>query len=152
MTTRRVPDFYSLKAENDRLKREIRSLLFTYRAGASPKDGIPEELFEYQKHIREYFIVKIPPCVYFLIEDGRVVYVGKSSSLQGRITTHIEDKKSFTRVLYIECKTEEDALDLEAAFIHALKPSLNKHPGRRLFRQAQRILAAKRESEVVIRD
>ena len=67
--------------------------------------------------------------VYFLIQDGQVVYVGQSVSVETRIRDHANNKyeiKVFDRYAYIPC--EKQQLDvLESLYIHALNP---KYQGR----------------------
>jgi len=64
--------------------------------------------------------VWIEPCVYFLLLDNEVVYVGQSTSLPGRATQHRDDKE-FNRVLYMS--VPKDRLDeIERKFIKELKP------------------------------
>lgn len=63
------------------------------------------------------------PCVYFLISDMRVVYVGQTTNLIARVTTHLKEK-TFDRVLYLPVP-ESALLAVEAAFIAALRPPLN---------------------------
>lgn len=61
--------------------------------------------------------------VYFLINDGEVVYVGQTIHLMPRIASHKRDK-DFDSYNFIECKASE--LDLiESFYIHALSPRLN---------------------------
>lgn len=62
-------------------------------------------------------------CVYFLIKDNRVVYVGQSVNIAGRLVDHFRTKE-FDRVLYL--LVPESELDrTEGAFIRFLKPPLN---------------------------
>jgi hypothetical protein len=74
----------------------------------------------------------LPKCgIYFLIRGDRVIYVGQSTNLFSRITTH-QASKEFDRFAYIECP--RDALDvLESLYIHVLSPPLNgrNHDGSR---------------------
>ena len=62
--------------------------------------------------------------VYFLVHDGRVVYVGQSVNVIARIAQHIADGKKFSRMAYVPCNREN--LDvLESLYIHLLRPPLN---------------------------
>lgn len=62
-------------------------------------------------------------CVYFLLKDGAVIYVGKSRSLQARIASHQSDK-DFDRILILAC--EPSVLDeVEQYWIRKLQPPLN---------------------------
>lgn len=61
--------------------------------------------------------------VYFLINDGEIVYVGQTIHLMPRIASHKRDK-DFDSYNFIECKASE--LDLiESFYIHVLSPRLN---------------------------
>jgi len=61
--------------------------------------------------------------VYFLIKDGRVVYVGQSGSVYSRISNH-QSSKDFDSIAWVPCDTS--ILDrLESLYIHSLRPILN---------------------------
>ncbi len=61
--------------------------------------------------------------VYFLIDSGRIVYVGQSKSVFNRIGQHVD--KVFDSYAYVPCGP--DALDrVESLYIHVLRPALNK--------------------------
>lgn len=65
--------------------------------------------------------------VYFLIRDGRVVYVGQSVNIHSRIATHIKDKE-FDSFSFIPFPRWE--LDVaESLYIHALRPEINGRIG-----------------------
>lgn len=63
--------------------------------------------------------------VYFLVENMRVVYVGQSLNVHGRVATHAtERRKHFDRYAYIQCDRSE--LDvLESLYIYSLRPLYN---------------------------
>lgn len=61
--------------------------------------------------------------IYFLIEDGAIVYVGKSNNLGARISQH-KKEKHFDSVRYLEVN-KEDQDDLEIALIKTIRPPLN---------------------------
>ncbi len=61
--------------------------------------------------------------VYFLIKDGRVVYVGKSNNVHRRIQEHLK-QKCFDRINVIECP-EPELGRIEAHYIRAFRPVLN---------------------------
>ena len=64
-------------------------------------------------------------AVYFLIQDSTIVYVGQSTDLFGRISTHRSTGRPFERFTYIEVPIAD--LDrVEATYIHALRPAQNK--------------------------
>lgn len=61
--------------------------------------------------------------VYFLIKDSRIVYVGQSINVHGRIAEH-RRYKEFDRFCFIRC--EKENLDvLESLYIHVFRPELN---------------------------
>ncbi|KXS55166.1 MAG: prophage regulatory protein [Marinobacter sp. T13-3] len=65
--------------------------------------------------------------VYFLVKGGEVVYVGQSTSVYSRVTTHYASK-DFDFWSYIPC--EKEGLDiLESLYIHFLQPKLNGKTG-----------------------
>ncbi len=72
--------------------------------------------------LREWSLREYHPCVYFLVRDGVVVYVGQSIALPGRIASHISNK-DFDRVFYLEVPREH-LNAIESAFIRALNPEL----------------------------
>lgn len=62
--------------------------------------------------------------VYFLINDGRIVYVGKSINIAARIGQHASEKE-FDSFAFILCGLDE--LDeTERAYISAMKPPMNR--------------------------
>lgn len=89
----------------------------------------PEELREVHNSLLEYTLFNKLPCVYFLINFGVIVYVGKSLGMPVRVGQHqrgnkTEVKKEFNRVLYLP--VEEDRLaSAEKHFIKMLKPLYN---------------------------
>ncbi|WP_296699807.1 GIY-YIG nuclease family protein [Thiocapsa sp. UBA6158] len=61
--------------------------------------------------------------IYFLVREGRVVYVGQSIDVFGRISTH-HQSKTFDAIAYVSC--ERHLLDkMESLYIHVLQPPLN---------------------------
>jgi hypothetical protein len=75
---------------------------------------------------------KMPPEVletttgiYFLCQKKRVVYVGKSISIQQRIQSHINElTKAFDEVYFIKCR-RADLDATECALIRLLRPVYN---------------------------
>lgn len=60
--------------------------------------------------------------VYFLINSGKVVYVGQSVNVYARIASHHD--KAFDSFAFIPC--DKKILDsLESLYIHTLRPALN---------------------------
>ena len=68
------------------------------------------------------YLIK-PPCVYFMVRDQRVIYVGQSVNLAARLTTH-NHRHEFDHVFYLPCPREKlDEVEME--FIRTLCPTLN---------------------------
>jgi hypothetical protein len=82
---------------------------------------IPPDLARYEDQLVP---LEVPvPCIYFLVRDDVVVYVGQSGNLHVRVNTHLRDKQ-FDRVLYLPTPLED--LDrVERGFILALQPEYN---------------------------
>jgi predicted DNA-binding transcriptional regulator AlpA len=92
------------------------------------RPDIPEELADVAEKITAY--TAIPSCVYFLVNFGTVVYVGKSTNLALRLHVHrrgtkAEPAKEFNRVLYLP--VEPSMLDAaELYYIRLFEPKHNK--------------------------
>jgi hypothetical protein len=63
--------------------------------------------------------------IYFLINEGEIVYVGQAADIHSRIAAHARDGKTFTAYSFVECKPSELS-DLEAEYIVAFAPRLNQ--------------------------
>jgi hypothetical protein len=65
----------------------------------------------------------LPSCgVYFLIEGNRVVYVGQSINIMGRLASH--SQKNFEKVAFLPCPQESLSM-VESFYIHMLRPRHN---------------------------
>lgn len=84
-------------------------------------EELPPELIDMAGRLRSY---NSTVCVYFLIRDRRVVYVGQTYDLGQRISDHSRTK-DFTSVLYLEVP-KEDLDRVERGLIRALRPELNQ--------------------------
>ena len=83
------------------------------------KNDMPDE-FANIKNLREYN--EVPPCIYFLVNGKKIVYVGQSVKLTSRFRGHKE--KKFNRIFYIPCSP--DKLDeLERYYINKFLPKYN---------------------------
>ena len=94
---------------------------------------IPVSMLKWQAKLQEYEGHLLPPCVYFLIKDDELVYIGQTTNLAGRIDGHRKGskatpKKEFDRVLFIECDRQL-LTEKEGYFIWKLNPCLNKNRG-----------------------
>jgi predicted GIY-YIG superfamily endonuclease len=90
------------------------------QASKKPKN-VPSELLGIKSELRD--LQSAPPSVYFLINDNRVVYVGKSVNVYSRIKDHEKDKK-FDRTLYMIVDVNNLA-EVERKYINALLPKYN---------------------------
>lgn len=70
------------------------------------------------------FDVSIAQGVYFLLKGGRIVYVGSSTDITGRIYHHRRDKE-FDSAQYLPVEDRENLLPVEAAAICLWNPSKN---------------------------
>lgn len=83
-----------------------------------------DQMLSHQEIVENSTDLDNRPCVYFLIKDGRVVYVGQSISVLARLGVHV-GSKDFDRVLLLPC--EKHLLDVvESLYIRTLTPELNK--------------------------
>lgn len=69
-------------------------------------------------------------AVYFLLDGGEVVYVGKTTNLHSRLQTHISDMKAgrsaaWTSFAYIVCRPEDVGFE-EAKYIAKYRPAGNR--------------------------
>jgi hypothetical protein len=65
------------------------------------------------------------PCgVYFLICNGRVMYIGQAVNVASRLAQHHKEKQPFDAVAVLECD-RKDLDTLESLYIHRLQPEWN---------------------------
>ena len=71
--------------------------------------------------------VKIPTSgIYFLIDNNKIVYCGKTKKMYERIWSHIRDKgKKFDRYFFIPMSAKESD-DAEKVYISKFQPKYNK--------------------------
>ena len=87
--------------------------------GSLPKPCDPVHLSQFFLEERRF------PAVYFLWDDGVLVYVGQSKTLKWRIETHLtEGKKVFDSVSFIPC-TIDRLMEIEGHFIQKFAPKYN---------------------------
>jgi len=78
-----------------------------------------EQIVAMAKPIRDYV------GVYFLINDGHIVYIGQSVCITSRVHWHFtHTKKQFDSYAFVEC-TKEDLDVIESIYIHTLRPHMN---------------------------
>jgi len=75
---------------------------------------------------REYFN---SVCIYALIDNDEIVYIGQSSDVMGRLSAHKTSSKKFTHFAIVE-RIDTDDKDyvnrVEREYIYKLKPKYNK--------------------------
>lgn len=64
--------------------------------------------------------------VYLLECDGEICYVGQSTDLSSRVSTHYYSNKKFNRLHYCECDNWLEASNVEAKMIVKYNPPNNK--------------------------
>ena len=97
---------------------------------------------------------KIPQGVYFLYDNGQLVYIGQTNDIFRRISEHSRGMvkkgqpiKQFDDWAYIECDDEQRRLALEALLIHLTHPKYNDDiPTERSIRSAIDVLQPRRPS------
>lgn len=90
----------------------------------APREGLPTAL-KNVPHLQQIPSLGYQPGVYFLCHGDAVVYVGQSVNPGVRIAAHANDrfnKKTFDRVFLLPVP-ESELNDVEAAFIHYLRPA-----------------------------
>jgi hypothetical protein len=79
-----------------------------------------EEKFDYEYKLQDVYF----PCIYFLLKNEKVVYVGQTEYGLKRILCHPSDK-DFDTIRTIKCKSEK--LDeMEMKYIAKYQPLYNK--------------------------
>jgi hypothetical protein len=86
---------------------------------------IPPELEALDGDLHEINGLWYPTCVYFLVLDNEIQYVGQSANILSRIQQHVVDKKTFDRVFYLPVPKSE-LNTVEGEFIKKLRPPLNR--------------------------
>lgn len=100
-----------------------------------PKIFIP---FESLREIPQFILFRSSWCVYFLLFENEIIYVGSTNELQVRIYAHFSLRKEFDRVLFIPIKDTPAYLfnfkdiqlwtrRVEHAFIRYFRPKLNQN-------------------------
>ena len=86
---------------------------------------LPKELSTFDACF-EVPIEKFTYGIYFLYLDEKLVYIGQSADMFGRVSTHLKSKKnSFNKCYFFPCDKENLSL-FESALITYLSPPLNK--------------------------
>lgn len=77
------------------------------------------------------------PCVYFLIYENSIVYVGKTKSLQLRLYKHkLKKKVIFESVFWVESFSASRRTAIEVKYIDIFKPKYNEiHPNKKYLKK-----------------
>lgn len=93
-------------------------------SGCRPEPtDVPDELRAEASSLRQADGDGYPSCVYFLIRNRAVVYVGQSCKLSTRLESHLREK-TIDRILFLPVP-EQDLRRVEAEYIRKLRPILN---------------------------
>ena len=98
------------------------SKFYSFSAGIKKPKVIPNELIKHSEELVE-FPMCTPSCVYFLLDNIEIVYIGQSINLATRISQHML-VKDFNKVLYLPVP-QENLLSVERFFIEHLTPKYN---------------------------
>jgi excinuclease UvrABC nuclease subunit len=117
------------KAQSNRNKQRRKKLESEFRG--SKKDARMRKLIErnenrYNIHGIEKLFFK--PCIYFLKMNQQTVYIGETTSLMQRITSHINENTKIFDSLSFEVfdGSEAERKAYEAELINRIKPFYNK--------------------------
>ena len=87
--------------------------------------SVPTALAMVGQRLRECPVLETPPCVYFLIEEDAVRYVGQSRDLLARLAQHRHAGRQWERTLFLPVPQSE-LLCVEAHWIRQLRPPWNR--------------------------
>jgi hypothetical protein len=85
--------------------------------------SVPDSIRVYQGQLREFAHIHGESCIYFLIHENEVVYVGQSIKIGQRVLAHRE-QKTFDRVIYMTVPIQNLG-KIELELIRELRPKLN---------------------------
>ena len=112
----------SLKCEIKKLKAELDSLEKLEQVNKAALTLTGKTLLREEEIVNAANTWELATGVYFLIDSGKVVYVGQSVNIYARIASHHD--KVFDSFAFIPCNKK--TLDsLESLYIHILRPALN---------------------------
>ena len=69
--------------------------------------------------------VELPPCIYFLVADDTVLYIGQSRNLAARLAQHSDHGRQWERTLFLPVP-ESELLRVEREWIRTLQPPWNR--------------------------
>lgn len=64
--------------------------------------------------------------IYFLLKKGKVVYIGQTTNIWGRIIGHQVSYKDFDKIRFIPCYGRRIRLKYERRWIRKFRPKFNK--------------------------
>lgn len=112
-----------LKKEIDALESQLKKLKLTIALNEVTKSIKINHLLNETEIAKNSTSWSVTCGIYFLLKKGRVVYVGQSVNVFGRIAQH-SNSKNFDSIAWVAC--EKSNLDkLESLYIHTLRPPLN---------------------------
>lgn len=121
-----LAEIHALRLRVRALERQLEDAkTYRRRYNAKRASDVPAQLAFMGKRAKELEMLSGVPCVYFLIKDGSLSYIGKSISVQGRIANHYTYWE-FDRVLYLVAPQRFDLEDVENALISHFNPPLNR--------------------------
>jgi hypothetical protein len=85
----------------------------------------PTALAMVQGRLCEWPGIDLPPCVYFLIAEETVLYVGQSRKLAARLAQHRDQGRQWERALFLPVP-ESELLRVEREWIRTLRPPWNR--------------------------
>lgn len=91
-----------------------------------PVSSYNEELES--KIVKDKKNIVLTPCIYALIKDNKIVYIGQTYDIMQRLSAHIDSHKVFDSYAIVEWVQNKDSKyisDLEADYIKQLKPKYN---------------------------
>jgi len=114
----------SLKCEIKKLKAKLDSLKKLEQVNKAALRLTGKTLLREEEIVNAANTWELATGVYFLIDSGKVVYVGQSVNIYARIASHHD--KVFDSFAFIPC-CKEMLDNLESLYIHILRPALNSN-------------------------
>jgi predicted GIY-YIG superfamily endonuclease len=107
-----------------KLRRRLQKIYPPNIIYVSEQRSIPAILRALSANVQEFFIPLSGPCIYFLMREDRIVYVGQSMSIARRIPDHLSSK-SFDRIYYSPVQ-EKEMDGIERTLIEYYDPEYNR--------------------------
>ena len=97
--------------------------IYVYSTTLPENTPVPRELASVEG-LAEFTNANFPPCIYFLVKEENIMYVGQSINLPARLVQH-QNNKDYDRVFYLPVP-QSDLNRVERDFIKTLDPPLNR--------------------------